>query len=183
MTHAALFVPCYVDTLFPDTGKAVVRVLERLGVGVSFPETQTCCGQMHVNTGYHQDVLPLVRRFVEAFGDAEVVVAPSASCVALVRDHYGQLAARTGDAELEREVAAVTPRVREFSEFLVDDLGTTDVGAAFPHEVVFHPTCHATRTLGVGDRPLRLLRAVERPSADGTCRAPTNVAASAAPSR
>ncbi|MEX2500986.1 MAG: (Fe-S)-binding protein, partial [Trueperaceae bacterium] len=171
----ALFIPCYVDTLFPETGVAVVRVLERLGVNVDFPREQTCCGQMHVNTGHHDDAMPLVRRFVRAFDEAETIVAPSASCVALVRHEYAKLAQRSGDAALIEAVATVAPRVREFSEYLVDDLGTVDVGAEFPHAVTFHPTCHSLRLLRIGDRPQRLLRAVagirlhELPRADACC--------------
>lgn len=173
--RVALFVPCYVDTLFPEAAQAVVTVLERLGVRVSFPRTQTCCGQMHVNTGYQREALSLVRTFVGAFGDAETVVAPSASCVALVRDHYLHLAERSGDTHMERTVAALVPRVRELSEYLVDDLGVEDVGASFPHTVAFHPTCHSVRMLHVGDRPLRLLRRVrglrlrELPRSDQCC--------------
>lgn len=158
--RAALFVPCYVDTLFPETGRAVVTLLERLGVEVDFPAAQTCCGQMHVNTGYQREAWPLVRNFARAFGGAEVVVAPSASCVGLVRDLYPRLARDTGDAALEREVAALAPRVRELTEFLVDDLGLEDVGAYYPHTVAYHPTCHSLRMLRVGDRPERLLRHV-----------------------
>lgn len=171
----ALFVPCYVDTLFPETGVAMVRLLERLGVVVDFPSAQTCCGQMHVNTGYAREALPLVRRFVAAFEGAERVVAPSASCVATVRDHYPRLAAQTGDAALERAVADVVPRVRELTEFLIDDLGREDVGAYFPHAVALHPTCHSVRMLQVGDRPQRLLKRVkglrlrELPRADQCC--------------
>lgn len=173
--RAALFVPCYVDTLFPETGVAMARLLERLGVEVSFDAAQTCCGQMHVNTGYQAEALPLLRRFVRIFADGETVVAPSASCVATVRHMYPVMAERTGDPELQREVAALIPRVRELSEFLLDDLGVEDVGAYFPHEVVFHPTCHSVRMLGVGDRPLRLLRKVagirlrEMPRAESCC--------------
>jgi L-lactate dehydrogenase complex protein LldE len=158
--RVALFVPCYVDTLFPEAAVAVVAVLERLGVAVDFPRAQTCCGQMHVNTGYQREALPLVRNFVRAFAAAEMVVAPSASCVALVRDHYAHLAARAADPALEREVAALVPRVVELSEYLIDHLGVEDVGASFPHAVAFHPTCHSLRMLQVGDRPLRLLRNV-----------------------
>ncbi len=173
--NVALFVPCYVDTLFPETGVAMVRLLERLGVAVEFPSAQTCCGQMHVNTGYAREALPLVRRFVAAFAGAEQVVAPSASCVAMVRDHYPRLAAQTGDAALERAVADVVPRVRELTEFLIDDLGREDVGAYFPHAVALHPTCHSVRMLHVGDRPRRLLQQVkglrlhELPRADECC--------------
>jgi L-lactate dehydrogenase complex protein LldE len=158
--RAALFITCLSDTLFPDTGRAVVALLERLGVDVEFPLEQTCCGQMHFNTGYAEETLPLLRRFIRAFADSEVVVCPSASCVGMVRDGYARVAAQSGDAGLEREVAAVAPRVLELSELLVDRLAVEDVGAYFPHRVTYHPTCHSLRALGVGDRPLRLLRAV-----------------------
>jgi L-lactate dehydrogenase complex protein LldE len=158
--RVALFVTCFNDTLFPSTGRAVVELLERLGCEVSFPEAQTCCGQMHANTGYQLEAVPLARRFVRVFGDAEVVVSPSASCVGMVRDQYARLAELAGDAELARAVDAIVPRVRELTELLVDDLGVEDVGAVFPHRVAYHPTCHSLRLLGVGDRPLRLLRAV-----------------------
>ena len=157
----ALFVACYNDTLFPETGQAVVRVLERLGHRVDFPLAQTCCGQMHVNTGYQREVIPLVRNFVDAFGAAEVVVSPSASCVGMVREMYPVLAEKSGDGELQREVEAILPRVVEFSELLVDVLGVTDVGAYYPHRATFHPTCHSLRMLHVGDRPTRLLAQVK----------------------
>jgi L-lactate dehydrogenase complex protein LldE len=158
--RVALFVTCFNDTLFPSTGRAVVEVLERLGCEVSFPEAQTCCGQMHANTGYQLEAVPLARRFVRVFGDADVVVSPSASCVGMVRDQYAKLAELAGDPELARAVDAIVPRVRELTELLVDDLGVEDVGAVFPHRVAYHPTCHSLRLLRVGDRPLRLLRAV-----------------------
>ena len=158
--RASLFITCFNDTLFPGTGRDVVTVLERLGVTVDFPREQTCCGQMHVNSGYAREAIPLVRRFVRAFAHSELVVSPSASCVGLVRDSYGRLAQRTGDPGLVREVAELTPRVLELSELLIDHVGVQDVGAFFPHAVTYHPTCHSLRMLHVGDRPLRLLRAV-----------------------
>jgi L-lactate dehydrogenase complex protein LldE len=153
-----LFVTCLTDTLVPQTGIAVVRLLERLGHEVDFPRAQTCCGQMHLNTGYRKDAHELARRFVRVFADAEVVVAPSASCVGTVRDFYPELA--EGDSALEREVAALAPRVLELSELLVGRLGVEDVGARFPHRVTYHPTCHSLRMLGIGDAPYRLLRSV-----------------------
>ncbi len=156
----ALFVTCLHDTLFPGTGRAVVELVERLGHTVDFPEDQTCCGQMHANTGYRDEALALARRFVRVFAGAEVIVSPSASCVAMVRDQYPRLARAAGDDVLAREVGALAPRVLELSELLVDRLGVEDVGAAFAHRVTYHPTCHSLRLLHVGDRPLRLLRAV-----------------------
>jgi L-lactate dehydrogenase complex protein LldE len=159
--RASLFITCFNDTLFPETGRAVVALLERLGVEVDFPLEQTCCGQMHFNTGYARETVPLVRRFVRTFGDSEVVVSPSASCVGMVRDAYPRVAALAGDAALEREVRELIPRVFELTELLVDRLDVEDVGAVFPHRVTYHPTCHSLRMLHVGDRPLRLLRAVK----------------------
>jgi L-lactate dehydrogenase complex protein LldE len=157
----SLFITCFNDTIFPATGRAVVRILERLGHTVEFPMGQTCCGQMHFNTGYQREAIPLVRRFVEVFGEAEVVVSPSASCVAMVRDLYPRAAELAGDHQLAGAVAALAPRVFELSEFLVYKMGAEDVGAYFPHRVTFHPTCHSVRMARVGDAPLRLLRAVK----------------------
>jgi L-lactate dehydrogenase complex protein LldE len=146
--RVALFVTCVNDTLFPGTGKAVVRLLERLGCTVDFPVEQTCCGQMHFNTGYREDARPLADRFVKAFDGHDAVVVPSGSCAAMVREWYPSL--------------GVTPPggVFELSEFLTDVLRVTDVGAYFPHTVTYHPTCHSLRSLKVGSRPLELLSAV-----------------------
>lgn len=162
----ALFITCYNDLLFPEVGRAIVRLLRRLGHEVEFPSEQTCCGQMHYNSGYQDACIPLVERFVDAFAGYDVVVTPSGSCASMVRRHHplvAELAADRGQGgvRLAERVAAVAPRVLELSEFLVDILGVTDVGARFPHTVAFHPTCHSTRLLGVGDRPTRLLAAVD----------------------
>jgi L-lactate dehydrogenase complex protein LldE len=173
--RVALFLTCMNDTLFPDVGIATVQVLERLGHEVEFPEAQTCCGQLHLNTGYQDAAVDLARRFVRVFADEDVVVAPSASCVATVREFYPYLAEQFGDRDLAREVEATVPRVVELTEFLVRRLGVTDVGARFPHRVTYHPTCHSLRGLRLGDAPLSLLRAVdgldlvELPGADECC--------------
>jgi L-lactate dehydrogenase complex protein LldE len=169
----SLFVTCLTDTVAPEAGVAVVRLLERLGHEVEFRREQTCCGQMHLNTGYRPEARALARRFVRIFGDAEVVVAPSASCVATVRELYPSLA--EGDPVFEREVEALAPRVFELSELLVGQLELEDVGATFPHRVTYHPTCHSLRMLRVGGAPHRLLRAVrglelvELPEASECC--------------
>jgi L-lactate dehydrogenase complex protein LldE len=159
----ALFITCFNDLLFPEVGQAVVTLLRRLGHEVAFPEGQTCCGQMHFNTGYRDDCVPLVRNFTRVFEPFDAIVTPSGSCAGMVR-HYHPTVARhaadRGDGSLLEPVAAVAPRVHELSEFLVDVLGVTDVGATFPHSVALHPTCHSLRLLGVGDRPRRLLAAV-----------------------
>ncbi|MEU4114866.1 (Fe-S)-binding protein [Kitasatospora sp. NPDC028055] len=173
--RVALFVTCVADTMFPDTGRAVVTVLERLGHTVEFPQEQTCCGQLHFNTGYRPDAVPLVARFARTFAEYDAVVTPSASCTGMIRDNHPLLAERYGRPDLRRTVAELVPRVHEFTEFLTDVLGVTDVGARFPHRVTYHPTCHSLRGLRLGDRPLRLLRAVQDidlvdlPAADSCC--------------
>ena len=158
--RVSLFLTCFNDTLFPQTGRATVQLLERLGCEVDFPLEQTCCGQMHMNSGYLHEGAALARRFARVFDGAEVVVTPSASCAGMLRQ---QLGSEEG------------PPVLELTEFLTDRLGLEDVGAHFPHRVTFHPTCHSLRELHVGDRPLRLLRAVggiefvELPQSDECC--------------
>ncbi len=148
--RVGLFVTCLGDALFPDAAKATVAVLERLGMTVDFPAGQTCCGQMHFNSGYRQACVPLVARFAEVFSGYDAVVSPSASCAAMVR-HYHRVVSPS----------VTPPMVYELSEFLVDVLGVTDVGARFPYTVAFHPTCHSQRMLRIGDRPQRLLAAVD----------------------
>jgi L-lactate dehydrogenase complex protein LldE len=173
--QVALFITCFNDTLFPGVGIATTQLLERLGHTIDFPEAQTCCGQMHYNTGYQRESIPLVRHFVDVFGDAEVIVAPSASCVGMVRDLYPKAAALSGDRGLSEAVEQLTPRVYELTEFLVKRLEVVDVGAYYPHRVTYHPTCHSLRVLHVGDAPLQLLRSVkgidlvELPSASECC--------------
>jgi L-lactate dehydrogenase complex protein LldE len=140
--RVALFATCIGDTLFPDAARATVTVLERLGHEVVFPEAQTCCGQMHLNSGYADEAAKLARRFGEIFGAYNVVVSPSSSCVGTLREHYGMT------------------NVLELSELLVHRLGVEDIGASFPHRVAYHPTCHSLRVTHVGDAPYRLLRNV-----------------------
>ena len=173
--RVALFITCLVDGLFPDVGKATVTLLERLGHQVEVPLDQTCCGQMHLNTGYTREVRPMVRGFAETFAGYDAVVAPSGSCVGSVRHQHPGVARRMRDSALAARVDEVSGRVYELSEFLVDVLGVEDVGARYPHRVAYHPTCHSLRLLRVDDKPLRLLRAVrgldlvEPPDADQCC--------------
>ncbi|MGH9310871.1 MAG: (Fe-S)-binding protein [Vicinamibacterales bacterium] len=156
----SLFITCYNDTLFPETGKAVVTVLERLGHTVEFRDAQTCCGQMHYNTGYAREALPLMRRMIDIYRGSGPICVPSASCVAMMRDHYPKMASEAGDARLQADVDDLLGRVFEFSELLVDRLGVTDVNAFFPHTVTLHTSCHSLRSLRLGDQPVRLLQAV-----------------------
>ncbi|MEU3443159.1 (Fe-S)-binding protein [Streptomyces griseoincarnatus] len=177
--RVALFLTCVNDTLYPDTGRAVVKLLARLGVDVDFPEAQTCCGQAHYNTGYRHETEPMARHFADVFRDHDAIVTPSGSCGAMVRELYPRMGERArsegrGDG-LATVLAPVVPKTYELTEFLVDVLGVTDVGAYYPHRVTYHPTCHGLRSLGLGERPLRLLRAVqglellELPGADECC--------------
>ncbi len=173
--RVALFITCLVDGLFPDVGKATVRLLRRLGHDVEVPLQQTCCGQMHINTGYPREALPLVRNHVETFLDYDAIVAPSGSCTGSIRHQHVDVAREFGDDTLAEGARLVAGHTYELSEFLVDILGVTDVGAYFPHRVTYHPTCHSLRLLRVGDRPLRLLREVrgldlvELPDAESCC--------------
>ena len=171
----ALFATCLADTLYPSVARATVTVLERLGHEVVFPAGQTCCGQMHINTGYQRDALPVVRHHVDVFEPYDVVVAPSGSCVASIHHQQALVLRRAGEHGLAAEAEALAERTYELSQFLVDVLGVTDVGAYYPHRVTYHPTCHSLRLLRVGDRPLQLLRAVrgltlvELPAAEQCC--------------
>jgi len=171
----ALFVTCLADTLFPDVGKSTTVLLERLGHQVEFPQAQTCCGQMHVNTGYQREALPLIRRYVDTFERYDVIVAPSGSCVGSIRHQHAMVARRHGDPGLADRAEAVAGRTFELSQLLIDVLGIEDVGAYYPHRVTYHPTCHSLRLLRVGDRPARLLRhvagleLVDLPDAETCC--------------
>ncbi len=158
--RVALFITCVADTMFPETGRAVVRVLQRLGHEVVFPAGQTCCGQMHLNSGYEDEALRLARRFVDIFARddrVEAVVSPSSSCVGMIRELVPPVARAAGDERLARDAEALGGRLYEFSEFLVRRLGVEDVGAAYPRRVTYHPTCHSQRVTRIGDAPLRLL--------------------------
>ena len=164
--RVALFATCINEAMFPQAPAATARLLERLGHEVVFPEAQACCGQMHVNTGYFREAVPVIRNHVQAFapvldGEWDAVVGPSGSCVGSVRHQQAMVARREGEDRLAREAELVAARTYELSELLVDVLGLTDVGAWFPHSATYHPTCHSLRMIKVGDKPLRLLRAVE----------------------
>jgi L-lactate dehydrogenase complex protein LldE len=147
----ALFVTCVADAMWPEAAEATRAVLERLGHDVVTPARQACCGQMHLNAGYPDEARRLARRTADVFAGAELIVAPSSSCVGTIRELYPML---LGESD------PVTRRVFEFSELLVHQLGVEDLGARFPHRVAYHPTCHSLRVTRVGDAPLRLLRNV-----------------------
>jgi L-lactate dehydrogenase complex protein LldE len=149
----ALFVPCYVDQLYPHVGQAVVTLFARLGVPLVYPEAQTCCGQPAFNSGYWEEARPVVRHFVRTFAPYPWIVVPSGSCASMARAFFGQL-------DPDPEVTAVGQRVYELSEFLVNVLNVTDTGARFPHRITYHDSCHARRELRALDPPRRLIQAV-----------------------
>jgi len=156
--RVALFSTCLVDALFPNAGKATVQLLERLGQTVELPLEQTCCGQMHANSGYFEP--KLVRRYVDTFSEYDAIVVPSGSCAGAIRHQHVMIAREAQDETLATRAQATADKTYELSQFLIDVLHTDDVGAYFPHRVTYHPTCHSVRMLKVGDRPLRLLNNV-----------------------
>ncbi|OIH85004.1 Fe-S oxidoreductase [Arthrobacter sp. UCD-GKA] len=177
----ALFATCIVDAMYPQTARATVKILERLGHEVIFPSGQACCGQMHINSGYMDEALPVVANHVAAF-EAETydfAVAPSGSCVASVKHQHPILAERCGDAALKARAEAVGAKTYELSQLLVDVLGVTNaaeqLGSHFAHKVTYHPSCHGMRSLHLGDRQLDLLKSVggievaDLPEADQCC--------------
>jgi L-lactate dehydrogenase complex protein LldE len=157
--RVALFATCLIDALFPDAGKATVTLLERLGQTVEFPLEQTCCGQMHANSGYFEP--NLVRRYVDTFEEYDAIVVPSGSCAGAIRHQHAVIARDAQDETLAKQAEHTASKTYELSQFLIDVLHTDDVGAYFPHRVTYHPTCHSVRMLHVGDRPLRLLQNVQ----------------------
>jgi L-lactate dehydrogenase complex protein LldE len=172
-TTATLFIQCLVDSLFPEVGEAMVRIFDRLEIPLTYPDDQTCCGQPAFNSGYRKEAATAARRFIDLFGDAEAIVCPSGSCVAMVRHHYPELFA--DDPEMRRRAVEIGNKTFEFSQYLVDVLGVTNLGAAFPAQVTYHDSCHLARTLGIREQPRQLLRnvrglqLVEMANADTCC--------------
>ncbi len=159
-TKVTLFVQCLVDSMFPEVGDAMVKVFEGLGVPMEYPQSQTCCGQPALNSGYRKEARAAAQRFVEIFGDAEKIVCPSGSCVHIVRHHYPELFADES-MEFRMRVKDIGHRCYEFSEYLVDVLGVVNIGAEFPGKVTYHDSCHLLRGLGIKEQPRKLLNHVK----------------------
>lgn len=162
--RVSLFVTCMVDMLSPQTGMSVVKVLEHIGVEVDFPMAQTCCGQPAFNAGYRNEARHVAEQFLRAFADAQVIVTPSGSCAAMLRHEYPQLF--SGDpvrCHLAQHLASIT---WEFTEFLVDGLGITDLHARLPEPTrfAFHDSCHGLRLLGLGPAARQLIGRIENAS-------------------
>jgi L-lactate dehydrogenase complex protein LldE len=156
----SLFVTCMVDTLYPAVGQATVAVLEHLGLQVRFPRAQTCCGQPAFNAGFWDDARPVARQFLRAFRQAEVIVTPSGSCASMIRHYYPTLF--EDDPRLHQQAVDVASRTWELSEFLVDGLGITDLGARHaPVRVGFHHACHGLRLGNLRTQAQALVTAVD----------------------
>jgi L-lactate dehydrogenase complex protein LldE len=155
MARVSLFVTCVIDQLYPKVGLAMADVIERLGYEVEFPEEQTCCGQPAFNTGYREDARRVARHFLRVFRDAEYIVIPSGSCAGMIKYHYGELFSK--EPETLEAAARITPRVFEFSQFLLEVAKVEDVGARFEQVVTYHDSCHALREMGIKQGPRRLL--------------------------
>ncbi len=171
----SLFVTCIVDMIYPGTGMSTVEVLERLGCVVDFPAAQTCCGQMGFNAGYRADAKAVARHFLSAFKDAEVIVAPSGSCVSMVRHFYAELF--DDDPQWAAAAQRIISITWELTEFIVDGLGITQLDAALDHpaRAAIHDACHGLRGLDLHDQARTLLKSVrnleliELPGANQCC--------------
>jgi L-lactate dehydrogenase complex protein LldE len=155
----SLFIQCLVDSMFPEVGEAMVKVFDRLAIPLAYPVGQTCCGQPAYNNGYRREAAAAAKHFIELFESSPTIVCPSGSCVHMVRHHYpGLFPDDPGMAERARAVGAKT---FEFTEYLVDVLGVTDVMAEYPGVVTYHDSCHLSRGLGIARQPRLLLENVQ----------------------
>jgi L-lactate dehydrogenase complex protein LldE len=154
----SLFITCLGDAIYPRVGEAIVRLLANYGVTVEFPSVQTCCGQPAFNSGYWKEARETGRTIVEAFADSDFVISPSGSCTGMIH-HYPKLFEH--DPVMLEKAVALQRKSYEFTQFIVQVLGITDVGAVFPHKVTYHPSCHGSRLLGVKEEPLELMRNVK----------------------
>ncbi len=156
----SLFVTCIIDTIYPQTGISVVEILEHLGVEVRFPLSQTCCGQPAFNAGFRDDARRVARQFLTAFDGAKVIVTPSGSCAAMVRHYYPELF--EDDPEWRQRAVWASSITWEFTEYLVDGLGITDLGAKLPPTtIVSHDACHGQRMMELGVQARKLAQGVE----------------------
>jgi len=154
----SLFITCLSDAIYPRVGEAMVRLLAKYGVALQFPTVQTCCGQPAFNSGYWKEARDSARTIMDAFEDSDFVIAPSGSCTGMLH-HYPKLF--ENDPVMLERANALKNKSYEFTQFLVQVLGVTDVGAVFPHKVTYHPSCHGSRLLGVKEEPLALMKQVK----------------------
>lgn len=153
-----LFIPCFVDQLFPDTAFNMIKVLEKAGCTVHYNEEQTCCGQPAYNAGFREEAKMVCKKFIDDFSGRDFIVAPSASCAGFVRNYYHQLLAGASNIN---DIRAMQSRIFELSDFLVNIVKKTDFGASFPHKATYHDSCAALRECKVKQEPRSLLQNVK----------------------
>ncbi|MGA8185234.1 MAG: (Fe-S)-binding protein [Terriglobia bacterium] len=153
-----LFIQCLVDGIYPQVGEAMVHIFRKLGISVTCPTQQTCCGQPAFNSGYRREARIAAKRFIEIFETADTIVCPSGSCVTMVRHHYAELF--KDDAPWQQRARHVADKTYELTEYLVDILGVDDLGAQYGGKVTYHDSCHLLRSLRIREQPRRLLRKV-----------------------
>lgn len=156
--RVSLFIPCITDQFYPEVGVATVKLLRKFGADVIYPKDQTCCGQPAFNSGYHNEAKQLAERFINIFSDAEYIVAPSGSCVSMVKVFYEHLEL---SSQLQQQLAGIKSKIFELSEFLMNVLHVENTGASFPHAVTYHDSCHLLRELGISEAPRKLIRHVK----------------------
>lgn len=154
----ALFIPCITEHLLPETGISMVKILEHLGVEVEYVENQTCCGQPAFNAGYHDEVIPMAEHFIELFADKEYIIAPSGSCVSMVRVHYERLPL---SEKAKPKYKILQSKIFEFTEFLVDVIKVKNIGGSFNHRVTYHQSCHLGNELGIVSQPRELIKSID----------------------
>jgi len=169
MKEVSLFIPCTVDLFLPQVGEATVSLLRRAGVKPIYHEEQTCCGQPAMNSGYRKEAKAAAKHFIQVFGDDEVVVSPSGSCVCMAKFHYPELF--EDEPDWQRRAEDLGKRIYELTQFLVDVLKVEDLGVSFDGKVAYHESCHILRGLGVSEQPKKLIRGVR-----GTEMVPLNAA-------
>lgn len=153
-----LFSQCLIDMMYPKVGMDAVEVLERLGCDIYMPEKQVCCGQLFTNSGYTGASLGAIKTVIEEFENADCIVSLSGSCAFAIRDEYHEIL--KNEPEWLKRAEKVSGKIYEFTEFIVNVLGVTDVGAVFPHKVTYHKSCHVTRLMGIKEPPMKLLAGV-----------------------
>ena len=155
----ALFIPCITEHLLPDAGISMVKVLKHLGVEVEYVENQTCCGQPAFNAGYHDEVIPMAEHFIELFADKEYIIAPSGSCVGMVRIHYDRLPLSD---KAKSKYKILQSKIFEFTEFLVNVMKVKNIGGSFNHRVTYHQSCHLGNELGIVSEPRDLIKSIDK---------------------
>ena len=156
--QVALFIPCLNEHIYPSAAISMVKVLNYFKVDTIYVDDQTCCGQPAFNSGYQSEIIPLAERFIKLFADYDYVIAPSGSCVAMVKNHYKEI---PFDNSLNEKYNSLRNKIYEFTEFLIKVLNITSIDAQFKHKVTFHDSCHALRELKISSEPRKILNMIK----------------------